>query len=211
MRKKKAPAEKLDTDKVSTEIPKTKPSIEIEETEINFLNAKSKIPGKVKITLGDIGMSMLGECKPVNPKTQPMGMGELGESTTIFSRKFRWTLGGKYLPKDFMKKVSFDYFNKKITFEYYDIKTPKSSFAGLNWAWIFNAGEDGEKLRDEVLRFITFDGCGNPLYAITFSGLIMDSHTSDFEYASSDEATQKIAIRYLHADLCTESDKIVLD
>lgn len=159
----------------------------VEETQIDFLNSRIFIPSE----------------------TKNMGIGKLVDKETMFARKFRWTLGSQHLPEDYIKRVSFDYVNQQITFEYYDVKTKEGGFDALLWAWQLKGNY--KEAETEELVFITYDGCGNPLYSTKFRNLRLDNHTSDFDYASNDMATQIITVHYMNSYLITNPKDIKLD
>ena len=116
-----------------------------------------------------------------------MGIGALGNPDTIFSRKFRWTFGSTSLPQEFMRNVKFDYANRIIKFSYYDIVSKDGGMQALVWA---------DKIPDEDMIFTTYDGCGNPLYTLVFSGITLINHEANFDYESSDVATTELTIKY---------------
>lgn len=117
-----------------------------------------------------------------------MSMGQLGHPSTVFARKFRWTLEGENLPPSFVKNVSIDYNRCRVKFEYYDVATENGSFHALQWA---------NSLRPtETLTFTTYDGCGNWLYRSVFSSLYITEHSSDFDYNSSEISCQQITVGY---------------
>lgn len=122
-------------------------------------------------------------------KNRSMGIGELGEPTTVFVRTFRWTLRGKRLQEYYMKKVSFDYAAGLVHAEAYEVVTPDGQDIGVQ-AWL-----EGD-LRDEELVFTTFDGCGRELYEYRLSGLTLLKDTAEFDYATSDAATRKFTLKY---------------
>lgn len=117
-----------------------------------------------------------------------MGIGDLGKPETVFSRKFRWTLGSANLPPEFMKHAKFDYVNKTIELSYYDIICAEQGMHALVWA--------DNIPRNEELVFTSYDGCGNPLYTLAFSGLTLLSHEADFDYESSEPAVTVLTVRY---------------
>ena len=155
----------------------------------------SKVPCAVEQDV--LKKQLLSDCKTEEKPKKSMGIGPLGSPDLIFSRKFRWTLEGQHLPAHFVKNVKFDYVNKKITFEYYDVATSTDGFHALVWA--DHLGK--RKLPDETLTFSTYDGCGVELDRQIFKGLKLLAHYCDFDYASSDEATQNIVVSYEYINI----------
>jgi hypothetical protein len=135
-----------------------------------------------------------------------MGIGKLGDSHTVFSRKFRWILEGTNLPSHYVSNVSFDFVAKTIHFSYYDVVT--SGQEGMQaLVWADNIIE--KKHFNETLTFTTLDGCGNHLYKLTFKDLSVISHTADFNYDSSDCAKTNLTIKYeiVHKELINCPDQ----
>jgi hypothetical protein len=121
---------------------------------------------------------------------RPMGIGKLGSSDIIFARKFRFLLEGTTLPCSFVKSVKFDYIERLISFEYLNVSdtADKKNFHALKWAF--------SDLKNETFTFKTLDGCGYLINEVKFKGIEVIEHTSDYDYASSDVASQKILVRY---------------
>lgn len=147
-----------------------------------------------------ISKKLLKNVKPLSEGTskqsqQPMGIGELGKPDLVFSRKFRWTLRGTRLPEHFAKTVSFDFVKRQLSFTYYDIcHVGKDGMHALVWVDLI----ERHQVPHEFLVFTTFDGCGSPLYRLAFFDLKILEHSSDFDYASSEESCQHITVGYQH-------------
>ena len=131
-----------------------------------------------------------------NIPTQDMGIGLLGRPDLLFVRKFRWTLEGTSLPESFAINVKIDYFNKTLTFSYYDVVLGNQGMHALKWA---SKVANRENPKEELV-FKTFDGLGRVLYQVVFSDLRIVGHTSDFDYSSSEAATQNIIVNFRQAD-----------
>ena len=111
-------------------------------------------------------------------------------NNSTYARKFRWALKSDHLPEYYLKSVSFDWKKKKIYGEVYEIWQSPGVVMAIDWI------EKLENNNDEPLTFTTYDGCGSVLYEYTFEGLKLESHTSHFDYASSDCATRCFEISY---------------
>lgn len=121
---------------------------------------------------------------------QPMGIGPLGSPTLIFVRKFRWTLtASQHLPEHFVRSVDFDFVKKQVRFRYMEIHIEdEDDIIIQRWA--------ESDLKDEVMRFTTFNGCGSPLYEYVFFGLKIVEDKANFDYASSEESCREIVVSY---------------
>lgn len=122
-------------------------------------------------------------------KNRNMGLGVLGDPSITFVRKFRWTMQGLGLPEHFMKKVAFDFAAKTINLEAYEIVLSNAEDIDIQ-RWLES------NLNREELFFTTYDGCGTPLYQYVFSDLTLLSDKADFDYASSEESTRKVSLKY---------------
>jgi hypothetical protein len=126
--------------------------------------------------------SLSGRTQPI-----PMGIGKLGDKSLVIAREFRWTLKGKILDENFIKKVKFDFKEQKIEFEAYEILANED----INiHTWLES------DLSKEELTFKTYDGCGNLIYCYIFAELDIISDVSSFDYSSSAESTRKISLKY---------------
>ena len=140
----------------------------------------------------DIKKLLLSDVKE-DKKTRNMGMGALADSSTVFVRQFRWIFQSENLSEYISKKVDFNREGKQIYLELYEIYNlqGKENVEALDWADFIrsNPGKYGA-------TFATFDGCGNKLYTEIFHGLKIVSQDSNFDYASSETAIQKLALVY---------------
>ena len=120
-----------------------------------------------------------------------MSAGKIGSPDIIFGRKFRWLLEGNDLRSDFTKSVNFDFINKTINIEYYDVMTKEEAFHVIAFV---------ENLTNKSLNFTLLDGFGYALCYYAFHELSLMTHTSNFDYESSDVSTQNITIKYEKVD-----------
>lgn len=118
-----------------------------------------------------------------------MGLGPLGSTTTIFVRKFRWTLESQHLVEYFVNKASFNFTKKRIRMQCYEVIFGDVEDVQLQ-AWLES------DLKDEVLTFTTYDGCGNALYQYQFHGLKVVSDTSSFDYSDSGISCRNVILSY---------------
>ncbi len=128
---------------------------------------------------------------------QQMGLGDLGKPDMIFVREFRWILKGKYLSEMFNKTVGVDYYNRRLLVSIYEVYESATEAQGKKthahaWADRLESGE----WNDEELVLITFDGCGNELYAKRFSGLEVKGRQNKFDYSSSEAAAHEVLLSY---------------
>jgi len=127
-----------------------------------------------------------------------MGMAELSQS--IFARKFRWTLKNANFSECFVKSVKVDHVKKVLDVEFYDVVLDNANrFNALNW--LTNLQSEAMKGINETLLLTTYDGCGNPLYGIKFTGLTLLEHTMDLDYSDSDVIYRKTKLSFLQQDL----------
>lgn len=146
--------------------------------------------------MDDIKESLLGDVEPVSnnfteldiKKSKPMGVGKLGDPSIVFVRKFRWTLEGKNLEENFLKKVEFDFKAKTIKLDAMEIAETGKDINIHQWL--------ESDLSKEDLKFTTYDGCGSPLYSYWFSNIEVIADTCDFDYFSSEESTRHITLTY---------------
>jgi hypothetical protein len=121
-------------------------------------------------------------------ESQPMGIGEIGKPSTVFVRKFRWTLSGKKLSESFVQKVAFDFVARTVAFEVIEAWTPEKGIEIQSWL--------ESNLSNEVLTFTTYDGCGKSIYQYEINKITLLANKSDFDYESSEVSTRKIVIFY---------------
>jgi hypothetical protein len=106
----------------------------------------------------------------------------------IFCRQFRFTLEGFGLPKHFIKKAHLDLVKKELSFDVYQICGESGLPADK---WLRNTTwADGE------LTLTTYDGCGEPLYEVIMSQLILKEHTVDFDYSTSAECCDHLRVGF---------------
>ena len=129
-----------------------------------------------------------------DPKTHGMGIGTegIGDTNTIFVRKFRWIISGDHLEEWWIKSVDIDWEKKKIQLQIREAWLPPGKIATLEWI----EGMRQKKWPKESMSLTTFDGCGNELYEYTFDGLKLIEDKSDFDYDSSDVSERHITISY---------------
>lgn len=132
-----------------------------------------------------------------------MGIGKLGESHLVFVRKFRWTLKGKYLTEWYNKSVNIDYSVKFLTLSTYEIYDKNGAVAIHEWADRMESGE----YQDEELLFITYDGCGNELYARKFTGLKVTNRSNHFDYTDSDVSMHRVVITFEKCEIIPVTDE----
>ena len=127
--------------------------------------------------------------------SRDMGLGRLADPTMVFVRNFRWTLtaesldGTDSLPEWFQTKVKVDFYHNKLYFESLEVMCHDNV---LNWIESVKANPD--KKRWMVLT--TYDGLGNQLYTYQFNGISIGEREVNYDYDSSDVATQKITIYF---------------
>ena len=118
-----------------------------------------------------------------------MGLGELGDPTTVFVRKFRWTLKGTRISEHFFKRVEFDFKHQQLVIACMEVVASDSTDIEIQ-KWLES------NLETEVLTFTTYDGCGVPLYEFKISGLKVLADNCDFDYATSDVSERKALLQY---------------
>jgi hypothetical protein len=134
---------------------------------------------------------------------QNMGLGKLGNPDLTFVRKFRWTLKGKYLNEWYNKSVNLDYSIKLLTFSTYEVYEKDGKIAIHEWADRMESGE----YQDEELLFVTYDGCGNELYARKFTGLKVTNRNNHFDYADSDASMHRVVVTYDQCEVIPVTDQ----
>ena len=128
-------------------------------------------------------------------KSIPMGIGPIGSPNATFVRKFRWTLEAQdindetTLPPHFMYKVRFDFQRQLIYLESYEVYTEDKDIEILAWL--------ESDLKNQVMIFATYDGCGNILYHYNFYGLhVIENGVETFDYELSDPSIRKATIKF---------------
>jgi len=125
--------------------------------------------------------------KTKQDKRMPMGL-PVDFVSYIFCRQFRFTLEGLGLPKHFIKKAHLDLVKKTLSFDVYQICQEGGLPADK---WLRNTTwADGE------LTLTTYDGCGEPLYEIVMSQLVLEEHDVDFDYSKSDECCDHLKVGF---------------
>lgn len=121
-----------------------------------------------------------------------MGIGPMGQSDAIFVRKFRWTLETEKLPEHFMKCVKLNFKKKTVNFSCYEVilrEDQSSEIAIQKWL-------DMPDHKDETMTFTTYDGCGDVIYQMKFSGIEVVNDESDFDYASSEASVREVTVTW---------------
>ena len=123
--------------------------------------------------------------------SQQMGIGELGNPSTVFVREFRFIIKGKYLSESFNKSVSFDYTGKRIFLQIYEV-CKEGEIHAHTWA----DGVENGQYQDEELQLITFDGSGEELYSKKFYNLKVVHRRTRFDYSSNEVGTHEVILSY---------------
>lgn len=108
------------------------------------------------------------------------------EYSLNFIRKFRWTFSAPHLSSNSMKSCSIHTTDKKIYLEIYPVLEDGRDTPFAEW----------RKNWDDVAEFSSFDGSGVEIEKYQFSGLELVSHQVDFDYSSSDVASDKVILSY---------------
>jgi hypothetical protein len=108
----------------------------------------------------------------------------------VIPRTFRWTLTNESHSdiRWWMKSIKTDYVGKKITVEVYD------DAKGAIFTWI-QALVDEEKTATNA-ALTHFDGMGNAISVLNFTGLKIEDHMTSYDYGSSEVLTHKLVITY---------------
>lgn len=130
-----------------------------------------------------------------------MGLGKLISPNVSFMRSFRWLLFSTRLPYWFNKSIKIDYVNKTLTITFIDVIDSNdvtiTGMHGYYWA------DQLANYPDEILTFITLDGCGVELSQTNFSGLtVLEHETNTYDYSISDVATRKIVLSFTDQKTC---------
>lgn len=127
----------------------------------------------------------------VRPPANYMGIGKLGSPKVTFMRTFRWLLFSSRLPCWFVSTCKVDYVKKTLTMTCLDVLDDNEGLHGLFWA------EELHSHPDEILTFITLDGCGYELSKTEFSELTLLEHeTTTYDYSVSEVASRKIVVSF---------------
>lgn len=110
----------------------------------------------------------------------------LSSPDLIFARSFRWNFKAAHLPEYFVRKVRIDHINKIICLEIYQAYGNEKDTPFQEWI----------KNWDDEATFTCYDGCGDELDETKFTGLKLIAHTGDYDYASSDVATDDVIVSY---------------
>lgn len=116
-----------------------------------------------------------------------MGFNDTPEMNYV--QRFRWTLGSDNLPESFVKNVSFEFIGKKLTMEYYEVMVSGEEELPIH-KWLRS------DLKNEVLRFTTYDGLGNVIYSYDIDGIRILSDRANFGYDLSCASTRMITIGF---------------
>ncbi len=121
--------------------------------------------------------------------TIPMGIGPIGKPDALFVRQFRFTLEAPGLSEQFVETVGFDFHAQKMHIGFRELSLPTASIGELH-AWL--------KRPVGPIRFVTYDGCGSPIYEKTFDGLTLLADTCQFDYKSNDMVTRFVTVHYVN-------------
>lgn len=110
--------------------------------------------------------------------------------TIVIPRTFRWTLTNENYPDIhyWMKSLKTDYAGKKLIIEVFD------DAKGTIFNWL-QALVDNEKAASGI-TLTHLDGCGTAISLITFAGLKIEDHLTNYDYGSSEILTHKVIIGY---------------
>jgi hypothetical protein len=118
---------------------------------------------------------------------QDMGLGKLASSTTVFVRKFRWTLKSETLLATSIADFEINHMAKTIEFKAIEVAIDGK----INiHDWL-----DGDMSKEELI-FTTFDGCGVAFYQYKFTGLVLMSDKQNFDYSDSDVSKRELKMSY---------------
>ncbi len=115
-------------------------------------------------------------------------------SRTIIPRTFRWTLTNENHPEIhyWMKSIKTDYVNKKIIMQVYD------DAKGTVFNWLQALVDKNKNASEATLTH--FDSSGETISLISFSGLTLDEHLTEYDYKSSEILTHKVILLYKKAN-----------
>lgn len=127
--------------------------------------------------------NLIETARPLNN----MGIGKLGDESTIFVKQYRWLFRSNTLSASFIKKVKFNFTDQTIDFEAFEVVCDKQ----INiHDWL------NSDLSKEILYFTTYDGCGIPLYTYELSKIVIISDKTCFDYSISDAVIRNLTVKY---------------
>lgn len=105
-----------------------------------------------------------------------------------FPRTFRWTMESNLHPeiKTWFKRLKTDYASKKIEAEVYD------EAQGVVFNWL----QDILNSVKQELILVHLNATGKSLGILSFSGLKLVSHETEYDYAKNSVLTHKVTISY---------------
>jgi hypothetical protein len=161
-----------------------------EPLEVHHLNATKHIPnGPPKVEGVQVHAKKFVEESKSSPGVKEMGLGEMNDF--VFVRKFRWTIESDSLNEWTAKNVVIDQHNKTIELELYEVVDKASQVLSLSFLELVKHG------RKDKYTFTTYSGCGEELYKHVFENVSLEKiHPQEFDYASSEESTLKITLKY---------------
>jgi hypothetical protein len=122
-----------------------------------------------------------------------MGIGMLGQPSTLFVKKNRWTLEGEGFPEHLAAKVKVLFRAKTLIVECYevlDIREEHRKIDIQDWS--------EEDFLQKSLTLTTYDGCGTPIYQYKFHNLKIRHESLEFDYACGDPMLREFHIHYGH-------------
>lgn len=119
--------------------------------------------------------------------TGPLTSG--GAST--FPRAFRFVLKSLKYPgiEYWVRSIKTDFINKKLDIQIYD------DLKGCVYNWL-----NGTEWNEDTLTITHFDGCGNELYLLTFSGVELIANATVHDYDNSNILTYSVAVCFKKVD-----------
>jgi hypothetical protein len=151
------------------------------------MSKKKRKKGSVQ-PISETAIKLADSVSPTEKKSR-MSMGLPTDFISfIFCRQFRFTLEGFGLPRHFIKKAHLDLVKKELSFDVYQICGEGGLPADK---WLRNTTwADGD------LTLTTYDGCGEALYEVVMSQLILKEHTVDFDYSTSAECCDHLRVGF---------------
>ena len=142
----------------------------------------------------NMGIGAIDEINAKKKKKLSMGIGVIGQPGTIFPRQFRWTVASKNcdLAKEYSIKFKSNYVKKTIRFKLMELIAPDGKDCPVD-EWIRETILNKNK---DDLTLTTYDGIGEKLYSLIFSGIEIIDHKSPYDYKSSDIVCHDLKIRY---------------
>lgn len=135
-----------------------------------------------------------------------MGLGPLGNPTTIFARCFRWTLDADHCCMNYLMdrlKVSFKH--KKLKFFVHNAYLEGQDTPVPAWLESIESGEISEKM-----TLTLYDGCGNPLEKHRFDIVAIGEQSMSFDYSKNGTAQIYVELSFSNheREFCIEKKEV---